>query len=538
MLILAAAAVISSAAEEPFSVSGRIVAMETGDPVLLLSFTVQEGNYLYADQTSISVDGIADLSCRQFPSATKHNDPVSGEEVDVYAGDFTFTCRLSEREGPFRVTVAYRGCNDSLCFPPVTRTFVLDPLDPGRGEKQSSIPEQRVSVAASSIWKAQLARFNVTGKAVGYMKSEPFIEFLKEAESGQGLKRDVIQGIMEKHGLWLAAVAIVVFGLGLNLTPCVLPMIPINIAIIGAGARAGSRVRGFALGGVYGLGIALVYGLLGIGVIRTGSQFGTLNSSPSFNIAVAVIFLMMALAMFGVFNLDFSRYQGRMDAKKSRQGSFITAFVVGCIAALLAGACVAPVVVSVLLLSADLYARGRPLAMVLPFLLGAGMALPWPFAGAGLSLFPRPGKWMEKVKYAFGAIILVMAIRYGMLGYSLFEERSTRSRAEVASALQEKTKEGWIASLPEALALAEQEKRPVFVDFWASWCKNCLKMEKKTFQDPLVRQRLEFYVKLSYRADDPTDPAIEAVLDRFEVIGFPTYIVLMPDSASPETDTQ
>ena len=186
----------------------------------------------------------------------------------------------------------------------------------------------------------------------------------------------------------------------LNLTPCVLPIIPINLAIIGAGAQAGSRLRGFLLGGIYGLGMALAYGILGVVVVLTGSTFGALNASPWFNLAIAVLFVVLALGMFDIIQIDFSKW--RKGKKGTKKGSFIVAFFMGVVAALLAGACVAPVLISVLLYSSQLYSAGNQFGLLLPFLLGVGMALPWPFAGASLSFLPKPGGWMVKIKYGLG----------------------------------------------------------------------------------------------------------------------------------------
>ena len=176
-------------------------------------------------------------------------------------------------------------------------------------------------------------------------------------------------------------------------------MIPINIAIIGAGAQAGGAVLHWDL---Y-CGIALVYGLLGIGVVLTGSQFGVLQSNPWFNLVISLIFIILGLAVFGFFNIDFSSIQSGKSTKN--KGRYALAFSMGSIAALLAGACVAPIVIAVLILASNLYISNPFLGLSLPFLLGLGMAL-LPFAGAGLSFLPKPGKWMEKVKIGFGVIIL------------------------------------------------------------------------------------------------------------------------------------
>ena len=220
---------------------------------------------------------------------------------------------------------------------------------------------------------------------------------MRDAESGVPQK-----GLLEGRGPIAILFIVLLGGLALNLTPCVLPMVPINLAIIGAGAKAGSKQRGFLLGLVYGAAMALVYGVLGLIVILTAGTFGTLNASPWFNLGIAVLFVMLALAMFDVILIDFSNLARGPDTQGKR-GSLPLAFTMGAVAALLAGACVAPVVIQVILFSSSLYAGGTTLALALPFVLGLGMALPWPLAGAGMASLPRPGAWMVRVKQAMGA---------------------------------------------------------------------------------------------------------------------------------------
>ncbi len=257
----------------------------------------------------------------------------------------------------------------------------------------------------------------------------------------------------------LAILALVFLGgLALNLTPCVLPMIPINLAIIGAGAQGGKRGRGFLLGSVYGAAMALVYGVLGLIVILTAGTFGTINASPWFNVGIAALFVVLALAMFDIINIDFSRLSSKIQFKQESRGTVMLAFGMGAIAALLAGACVAPVVIQVVVFASERYAAGVPLALALPFVLGLGMALPWPLAGAGIAALPKPGVWMVRVKQAMGVFILATAAYYGYLGYQGFANRWV-DPATVSASVAEKLQAGWTASLGEGLLQAQARRQ-------------------------------------------------------------------------------
>ena len=262
-----------------------------------------------------------------------------------------------------------------------------------------------------------LEKFAVLGTAAGYLDSDDFLQFVRNAEIGV-----TETGWFEGRGPLAILVIVLLGGLALNLTPCVLPMIPINLAIIGAGVQAGSRARGFFLGAAYGAAMAFVYGVLGLVVILTAGTFGVINSSPWFNLGIAALFVVLSLAMFDVVVIDFSRLSGRFRIHESGRGTFVVAFTMGAVAALLAGACVAPVVIQVVLFSSNLYATGTSIALALPFFLGVGMALPWPIVGAGIAALPKPGAWMVRVKQAFGVFILGTALYYGYTAYGLFAD--------------------------------------------------------------------------------------------------------------------
>jgi thiol:disulfide interchange protein DsbD len=284
---------------------------------------------------------------------------------------------------------------------------------------------------------------------------------------------------------------------------------------------------------VYGAAMAAVYGILGVVVILTAGTFGTINASPWFNVSIAVVFVALALAMFDVFEIDFSRFSVSVGTGAASRGSLALAFGMGAIAALLAGACVAPVVIQVVLFSSNLYAQGSVIALGLPFVLGIGMAIPWPIAGAGLTRLPKPGAWMVRVKQLLGVVILATAAYYGYLAYTLFADRWVDA-GEVTSSVEALVKDGWHASLDVGLALARREKKPVLVDMWATWCKNCLTMDKTTLADPAVKSALDSYVKIKFQAEHLDESPAREVIERLGGIGLPTYAILKPSDTGGE----
>jgi thiol:disulfide interchange protein DsbD len=251
-------------------------------------------------------------------------------------------------------------------------------------------------------------------------------------------------------------------------------------------------------------------------ILRSGLFIGTLQSSPWFSLAVALLFGALALSLFDLFAIDLTRYSGRLGIRG--QGLF-AAFLMGGLSAILAGACVAPVVLAVLLLAGTLTTEGVAGAQLLPFVLGLGMALPWPFAGAGLSVLPRPGAWMVRVERAFGAILLGMCLYYGYLAFIGFMPTAVSERK---GSILAGDAEAW----RQALGQAEKEGKPVFVDFWATWCKNCTAMEKSTFQDPQVVERLKKYYVILVQTEQPKHPEAKEMLHAFGIRGLPGFAVL------------
>ena len=382
-------------------------------------------------------------------------------------------------------------CRDGVCY-------LVEDAATNFVDKGIAISESGESGETGRSGKVRIAQ--------GYMRAEEFIAFL------EGREVDSLAG----HGLWVMLLLVLLGGLAMNLTPCVLPMVPINLMIIGRSAG-----RGLA----YGLGIALAYGLLGVGAAVGGLAFGDIQGSPWFNAAVAVVFAGLALALFDVWFLDLSRFRSIMAIEQSNNPNNRTIiqvffpFLMGGLSAVLAGACVAPVLISVLLLTTDLVAKGNGLAILLPFVMGVGMALPWPFAGAGMKVLPKPGAWMKWVNRVFGVVVFGFAVWYGMLAW-----RGLRGEAE-SFPLRDKDSLSITSGKDSASPFLDRlatALRPVLVDCWATWCKNCAAMDK-VMEEGNVKEALKPFTVIKLQAEDISE--LRKVKGFESIRGLPAFVI-------------
>ncbi|MGN0853941.1 MAG: cytochrome c biogenesis protein CcdA [Kiritimatiellia bacterium] len=387
-------------------------------------------------------------------------------------------------------------CTDSLCIvlPPEAIKVSEGPV--ARSPAPSAVPDETPLAMRAG---------GTSRQAQGYMKPAELLAFLHGEAAATPL------AVFADKSVWMILLLVLVGGLLMNLTPCVLPMVPINLMVVGKSA---------ARGALYGLGIALAYGVMGLLAALGGMAFGEIQSSPWFNLAIALVFVVLGLSMLGVFFIDFSKGRGALAQKKSTMLPGFFAFFMGMVSAVLAGACVAPILIAVLLLTAKLYAEGTVPALGLPFVLGLGMALPWPFAGAGLQILPKPGDWMKYVNKAFGVLVLGFAAWYGYLAYTGFcGAPSTATRnLEDAGAIRHLT--ATPETFPDMLPVLE---KPVFVDCWATWCKNCVAMEKTTFRDEKVVEALQNFTVIKLQAEDIS--ALKQVPGFETIKGLPAFVI-------------
>ena len=429
-------------------------------------------------------------------------------------------CRLVPDDGFAPAAVAEAA-------PPVAAS--LAPADSLSPDAPESVPMRTPeSVPMEPANSGLFPGFRLRKSAMGGMTAPELAAWLAAESVPNGAEGTPRPGNgLSRRGAAALLAAAFLGGILLNFSPCVLPMIPVTLAVLGAGAAR--RRRGALLGAAYGLGIAAAYGALGILCLTTGRAFGTLQSSPWFNLAAAVLLLAFALSLLGVLPIiDFTRFAGGASgaASETRAGGLAAAFGAGVGFALLAGACVAPVMLGTLVAAVSLQAEGNALGFALPFVLGAGCGAPWVLLGAGLARWlPRPGAWMRWVERLFGILLIALAVHYAALA---IPRLAGASREGADGAASSDVSIAWRTDPGFALAEARDTGRPLFVYAWATWCRSCGAMSRTTFRDPVAAAALEGYIPLKVQCEDPSDPAVDALFDAFHIgvpRGLPAFAV-------------
>ena len=390
------------------------------------------------------------------------------------------------------VCMAEPVCINGVCYPDEESARAAGALAweiPGKPENPEHPEKPGNPEAAGSHLPRRLA--------AGYMDASEFTSFLTGKPS--------VADTLGQASVAMVFLLVLVGGLLMNLTPCVLPLVPVSLALVG---------RGAARGAAYGLGMTLSYGALGLAAAFGGLAFGAIQSNPWFNVVVAVVFLLLGLATSEVFFIDFSRFRPRPKPgvmPREKRG-LVGPFLLGAGTAVLAGACIAPILLATLVLTAKWFAAGRVWAVALPFVLGAGMGLPWPFITAGMSVLPKPGAWMRWVNRVFAVVLFGFAVWYGWLAWGGF-----MARAET------------IAPAPDAAA-ASDPTRPTLVIVGAPWCKNCTAMERTTLKEPSVVEALAKFnvkhVEINTFDDLKKHPELDGL--GIDKTGVPAYVVIDP----------
>ncbi len=488
------------------------------------------------------IDGIT-LDPPQYPKEERKAFGFAPEEpIPVYDGKVTIFVngRVNSSAEPGSRTISavfnYQGCNDTQCFRPVDLPLSLD------------------------------------------------IEIVKEGASVTGANSDVFGATEEDDGAMGSLfggsalkgfLAVFLLGLGLSLTPCVYPMIPITVGYFGM--QSGKKTKQvLLLAALYVFGMALTYSTLGVVAALTGNLFGAALQSQWVSVGIAAVLVLLALSMFGLY--EFAVPAG-IAAKSQGKSGPIGAFLMGLLFGIVAAPCVGPMTVALLVYVGKI---GSPLfGFASFFCLAIGLGMPIfvlaTFSGS-ISRLPKAGMWMAAVKKVFGLLLIGAAIYYVMpiISQSLpervadlilpvfvaasgiylgFFEKSLRAQRglKIGSSIVGLAifvlgvVLAWPALAPseagepmdfapysaDAVAQAKADGKPVMIDFSAEWCAACKKLDLHTFTDKTVKEEADRFVVL--KADQTRGDSSEAKAREreYNIKGLPTIVFL--DSKGKES---
>ncbi len=360
--------------EQAFGVAASLADAQT----VRLDYAPTADTYLYRDKLAWKIKSPADVRVLRTdtPAGETKNDPNFPAPMEVYHHDFSATVGLSRAlaAGETLVLAAtWQGCNEKVgvCYPPVSRDFTLP------------------ATAAAALPQATAA-----------------------APSAAESDTSKIARVLKGGSFWAVVATFFGFGLLLALTPCVFPMIPILSGIIAGQSRTMTKTHGFLLSLAYVLGMAITYALAGVAAALSGTLISNALQNPWALGIGAGVFVLLALSMFGFFELQLPSFiQSKFSDASNRMkgGSFAGVFVMGVLSAVIVGPCVAPPLAAALAFIAQ--TGNTALGGIALFVLALGMGVPLLLVGVSAgALLPKAGGWMNAVKNFFGVLMLAIAI--------------------------------------------------------------------------------------------------------------------------------
>lgn len=502
--------------------------------------------------TEVKFDEISGIEVEKivYPPGLSRSFAFSETPMSVYEREVIIGVQLkiSEKfEGEeLRLSgkLIYQACNDFSCLQPEEKAF------------SATLPLVGLDQPANLINDEIFAQIDF-GSALTISAQEP------EGSANE------ISALVERHGLGVSLLFIFLGGLALNLTPCVYPLIPITVSYFG-GQTGGRPAKVFGLATLYILGMAVTYSVLGVLAALSGSLFGAALQSPPVLIFIALVMITLALSMFGLY--EFKVPSALMQIAGGSKPGLFGAFFMGLTVGFVAAPCIGPFVLGLL---TYIGATANPvLGFWMFFVLALGLGAPFLLLGTFSGLLqnlPRSGMWMVWIKKIFGVILLAMAAYFvapilpnwlakyllpailllGGLYVGLIESTKFSSKIfpwlkRAAAAIfagialwlawpeQEAHAGTWLALNDAALAQAQQEAKPVIIDFTADWCLACKELERFTFPHAEVRARAEGFVFLRGDLTKYASPEVQSIREQYAIKGLPTIVFL--DAAGKEID--
>jgi thioredoxin:protein disulfide reductase len=555
--------------EKAFKIEAQTLDAQT----IAVDFKPEPSYYLYRDKISFELpkDARVTLAKTNLPRGEMKSDPNFGE-TEVFHGPFQVILTLDRNAARDRVPVAlvarYQGCSEKgLCYPPSKRSFdlTLAAWRPGNA-RPAAAQELPVQPAAT-----------IVAQAPAETSAAPSRRAAPKSESAE------VATLLRSGNFWLIVVTFFGGGILLGFTPCILPMVPILSGIIVGQGHKARRGTAVTLTLTYTVGMAVTYAIAGVAAGLSGEMLSAAFQNPWVLGSFAVIFVLLALSMFGFYDLQLpSALQSKLSDTSNRLkgGTLGGVFVMGVLSALIVGPCVAAPLAGALLYISQ--TRDAALGGSALFAMALGMGVPLLAVGISAEvLLPKVGAWMNAVKGLFGVMLLGLAVWIVspvippvvhmllwatllvvsaiylhaidplpqnasgfrklwkgvgvlalLLGVALLIGALSGGRDVLQPLSGLRSTGGLTAEAPNTIAfqkvrsVAELQQRvaaagkPVMLDFYADWCISCKEMERFTFSDPRVRERMQKMLLL--QADVTANTAEDAeLLKRFGLFGPP-----------------
>ncbi len=491
--------------------------------------------------TKLTIDSTKGFILRNivYPKAQDVNLSFSDKPLSVWGGAIYLggiveaSKDLTPGKYLLPVDVEYQSCNNQTCLPPTTAkdTLIIEVVPQSAG----------VSEVNQNIFK----NIDIT------------LSNVKTSDSGNG---GSISSVLEHSGILLSLIFVFIGGLALNLTPCVYPLIPITVGFFG-GQSEGSTKKLFLMGSFFVVGMAITYSLIGVVTALSGAVFGSLLQNPIIIIFIALVFVVLSLSMFGVyeFQLPNSLVAKAGGAKSGYYGAFFMGLTMGIVAA----PCIGPFVLGLVTYVA---AKADPYyGFLMFFVLALGLGLPYlilaVFSGK-IKKLPKAGEWMEAVKHIFGFILIGMAIyfllpllpknfsgyllpafmiltglyllifeKYGnkIKGFRIF--KITFSIIILALAIytlipSQKGEIDWKPYTANTSLASLGSSKGMVIDFYADWCIPCKELDASTFRDPKVISTAKDFLTFKANMTKSLSPEVEALRNKYSIVGVPAVLII------------
>jgi len=495
-----------------------------GQPTLRMQLKVKEGFFAYKDKFEVNINGLKTLDLKLDPIVTFFDQTFQKEKEGIRnQATLSLAPQLVSKElpDPLVIEVVYQACTPEYCLFPATTSVQYSLTDQDR-------------------------------KTLG---------------------RTVATSGLFAHGFLFSFLLVFAAGFLTSLTPCIYPMLPITLAVLGA-KESKSKIDGFLKSSIYVLGMASTYALLGVLAATSGYMFGSLLSNGYFLVFLSVVLFAAALSMFDVFEIQSPQFLSARLRIKGRSTSVAALFGGGLLSGLIVGPCVGPVLVSILGYVSQTGSVWVGFGLLFTFAIGLGTVII--LAGTFSSLFkkiPRAGFWMVWVKKVIGITFLILILYFlspllklrdlalvsvivGFFfsilvlfadwknqGMNLGERAVWRSVMVISTILgfaianmpherferlagfngAEFANTHWNVYSAENAALAVAHEDFVVLDFYAEWCAACRELKHKTFSDPRV-SGYSNKIKWLYFDSTQSSEQLVTLKKKFGILGLPTIL--------------